>query len=116
MLLMCLFSVQTIFAVDVPLKKGDTGYGTMRVTKPLSATSIPVTADLFGTDLIVDFSISVGTAYVSVVDATGNVVYLTTIDTYTNSEVIIDLDGSCTGNYRLIISYGTTQLSGSFQL
>lgn len=80
------------------------------------STYYPVSADIIGSDLIVDFSSSVGTAYLSVVDKSGNVVYQTVVDTFSTSEVIIPVDGLSTGKYSLKISYGSTKLAGSFQL
>ena len=81
-----------------------------------STTFITVSANLTETDLIVDFSTPVGTAFVSVVDESGNVVYQTVIDTFFESEVIIPVDGLNSGNYSLKISYGSTNLTGDFQL
>lgn len=116
MLLICFFSVQTVSAIDVPLKKDPIGTGTMRMTRTLSVTSTSVSADLVGTELIVDFSTPVGTAYISIVDAAGNVVSLTAVDTFTSPEAIIYFDGFGIGNYSLLITYGTTKLSGTFSL
>lgn len=124
--LLCVLSSQFVFG-DIILKKDDptiqpnvVTMNSMTKTKSLSTTSassyIPVTADLVGSDLIVDFGSSVGTAYVSVVDQSGNVVYSTVVDTYTTSEVVIPVDGLSSGKYSLKISYGTTRLTGDFQL
>ena len=127
LLLLCVFSSQFVFG-DIPLKKDDptiqpngvTTMSSMTKTKTLSSTStssyIPVTADVVGTELIVDFTATVGTAYVSVVDLSGNVVYQTVVDTFSTPEVIIPVDGLSSGKYALKISYGTTHLTGYFQL
>lgn len=80
-----------------------------------STTFITISANLTETDLIVDFSTPVGTAVVSVVDESGNVVYQTTVDTFIDSEVIIPVDGLNSGNYSLKISYDSTNLIGDFQ-
>jgi hypothetical protein len=77
---------------------------------------IPVTADIIGSDLIVDFTTTVGTAVVSVVDQNGNVVYQTVVDTFSTPEVVIPVDGMSSGDYSLKISYGSTHLIGDFQL
>jgi len=89
---------------------------TKSVSTSLSIVSIPVTADIINSELIVDFTSIVGTATVSVVDANGYVVYQTNVDTFTTSEVAIPLDGLSSGKYSLKISYGTTKLTGNFQL
>jgi hypothetical protein len=92
----------------------------MSKAKSLSSTSsstyIPVTADIINSELIVNFSSIVGTATVSVVDVNGFVVSQTIVDTFTTSEVIIPVDGLSSGMYSLKISYGTTKLTGNFQL
>ena len=128
--LLCVFSNQVVFA-DIIIRKDNTDPATqpnnvVSAAKSLSMGSkanlssaksfIAVTADLSGSDLIVDFSSTVGTAVVSVVDQDGNVVYQTVVDTYSTPEVVIPVDGLSSGNYSLKISYGSTHLTGDFQL
>ena len=121
-LLLSVFSNQVVFA-DIIIRKDDQGPGTSPTvqsklkTFSLSSTSfIAVTAEIVGTDLIVDFGTSVGTALVSVVDKSGNVVYQTSVDTFSTSEVIIPVDGLSSGIYSVKISYGSTKLIGNFNL
>ncbi len=129
--LFCVFAFQNVFADnDVPLRKDDPGPGTQpniitpmsNMTRFKSSTTtsslnyIPVNADVVGSELIVDFAISVGTAYVSVVDNNGNLVYQTVVDTFSTSEVVIPVDGMSSGKYSLKITYGSTHLIGDFQL
>jgi len=116
------FSNQVVFA-DIILRKDDPAPGgspnvlSANRTFSLSSKSIiAVTADVSGSDLIVDFNSTVGTAFVSVVDQSGNVVYQTTVDSFSTSELVIPLDGLSSGNYSLKISYGSTKLIGDFQL
>jgi hypothetical protein len=122
-----LFTNQVVFA-DIIIRKDDPAPGTQPnilststsiSTKTYSSSTkffIPVTADVVGTELIVDFTTSIGTAYVSVVDRDGNVVYQTVVDTYSTPEVVIPVDGMSSGKYALKISYGSTNLTGNFQL
>ena len=120
-LLLCVFANQFVFG-DIIIKKDDPGTGTLcplsfsKARTLTSSTYIPVTANVVGTELIVDFTTTVGTAYVSVVDQSGNVVYSTVVDTFSTSEVVIPVDGLSSGKYSLKISYGTTRLTGDFQL
>ena len=126
--LFSVFSSQFVFADLIIIRKdGNQGsapnvlsaakVSSLSVTTSLSSTSvIPVTADLVGSDLYVDFTSTVGTAYVSVIDKSGNVVYQTVVDTYSTSEVVIPVDGLSSGSYSLKITYGFTNLIGSFQL
>jgi hypothetical protein len=117
MMLVCLFSVQTVFAVDVPLKKGDTGAGgvNLMLSRSVSA-AIPVSVSLDGTELGIFFNKSVGVAQVTVVDETGSVVYQDVIDSNSTIEAEIEVGGFDSGNYSLQITYGSTKLVGTFQL
>ena len=130
--LLCVFSNQ-VFAELIIIRKDDPAQGgssnvvsasksTLLKSALLKSTSlqsqfvVPVTADIIGSDLIVDFTSTVGTASVSVVDQNGNVVYQTVVDTFSTPEVVIPVDGLSSGNYSLKISYGSTNLIGDFQL
>ena len=122
-----LFCNQVVFA-DIIIRKDNTDPGTQpnilsgarsMSTSTYSLSSklfIPVSADVVGSELFVDFSTTVGTAFVSVVDSKGNVVYQTVVDTYSTDEVAIPIDGLSTGIYSLKISYGSTHLIGNFKL
>ncbi len=121
--LLCVCSSQVVFADTVLIRKDPNnptvqpmGVTRLNSLSTSSTSFIPVTADLNGSDLIVDFSTSVGTAFVSVVDKSGNVVYQTVVDTFSVSEVIISIDTLSSGSYSLKIAYGTTKLIGDFQL
>ena len=121
LIILCFFAVQFVDG-QIIIRKDDpsiqpNGVAKLGVTSFSTKTAfIPVTADVVGTELIVDFTSTVGTAYVSVVDHSGNVVYQTVVDTFSTSEVIIPVDGLSSGKYSLKISYGTTKLTGDFQL
>jgi len=129
-LLFCAFANQFAWGDDIIIIRKDpdprTGQpniasmsSSLLKTKSASTSSlsvIPVTADIIGSELIVDFTSIIGTATVSVVDANGYVVYQTDVDTFTTSDVAIPLDGLNSGKYSLKISYGTTKLTGDFQL
>jgi len=115
MLLVCLFSVQTVFAVDVPLKKDNPGPGTMMLSRSVS-TVIPALVTLNDAELGIFFSKSVGVAQIVIEDETGAVVYQEAIDTSLTFESIIDTSCWDSGNYTVTISYGTTNLTGTFQL
>lgn len=118
---------QVVYAnTDVPIRKDDndptiqpmgvTRYSTSSSTTSSTRSFIPVTADIIGSELVVDFSTSVGTAFVSVVDQNGNVVYQTVVDTYNTPEVVIPIDGLSSGKYSVKIAYGSTKLIGDFRL
>jgi len=120
--LLSVFSNQVVFA-EIVIRKDEQGPSTTPTVQSrlkafsLSSTAfIAVTADVIGSDLIVDFGTSVGTALVSVVDQNGNVVYQSSVDTFSTSEVIIPVDGLSTGKYSVKISYGSTKLIGDFNL
>lgn len=128
--LLSVFANHVVFA-DIIIRKDDpnpgnqpnnvTSAATLFSAKTYSSSSstksfIPVNADVVGSELIVDFSTSVGTAFVSVVDNNGNVVYQTVVDTYSTPEVVISVDGLSRGKYSVKIAYGSTRLIGDFQL
>jgi hypothetical protein len=120
-LFLCVISAQSISAVDVPLKNGDTGgirIGTNRVTiaTETTVTNAPVTATLLIPELYVDFDYQVGTAVISIINSTSNTVYQVAVDTYTTPEVVIPIDALNSGKYTLKVSYGSTTLKGAFQL
>jgi hypothetical protein len=119
MLLVCIFSVQSIFAVDVPLKKNENGPGTMIISRSMSINSVsinPVSVTLNDTELIVDFSNPVGIAQITVEDQNGAVVYQDVIDTNSTLESVIETGNFDSGKYKVRISYGSTKLTGTFQL
>jgi len=122
MLLATALPFQNAFAVDVPLKKGDTGAGTIPSSSTLRVSSFrtvaitPVYADLSYTELTLNFNLPIGNALVTVEDEMGGIVYVYSIDTNSSSELIIPIDGWESGNYTLTITYGSKTLNGSFEL
>ena len=115
-MLVCLFSVQTAFAVDLPLKKGEApGIGNNMLSKSM-ATAAPVSVSLDDTELGIFFNKSVGVAQVTIVDETGSVVYQEVIDSNSTTETYIEVGGFDSGSYSLQITYGSTKLVGTFQL
>jgi flagellar hook assembly protein FlgD len=114
MLLACVFSVQTALAVQVPLKKGDIGIGTMMLSRSVSA--IPVSVSLDDTDLGISFDKPVGVAQITIEDQNGTVVYQDVLDTNSTHATDIETGGFDSGNYTVKISYGSTNLVGAFQL
>lgn len=117
MLSLALLPLESIFAVDVPLKDGGIGgVGPMMLTRTVSTTVNTVTATLNDPELIVDFSRPVGIATISILDETGNVVYQVSIDTNSTQGAVIDTSVFDSGNYTLKITYSRTVLKGTFQL
>lgn len=115
--LFCFFSVQTVSAVDVPLKKGDTGAGGINPMLGRSAsTAIPVIASLNDTELGVFFSKYLGVAQVTILDETGSIVYQEMIDTSSTPETYVEIGGFDSGNYTLKVTYNTISIVGAFEL
>jgi flagellar hook assembly protein FlgD len=112
MLLFCVLSVQSVFAVEVPLKKETTGQSTQ--TK--STSVLPVSVSINDTQLGISFSKSVGVVNITIEDQTGNVVYQDVLDTNSTRTTSIETGGFDSGNYTVNISYSTTILIGDFQL
>jgi len=132
MIVVSIIPFQNVLAVDVPLKPGDTGGGsiggnallssyslktTSLKTSSLKTTSIiPVTASLNGTELALYFGSPVGVAQITIEDQYGAIVYQDAIDTNSTAELLIATDGWASGNYTVKIAYGKTSLSGTFLL
>jgi len=115
-MLFCFFSVQTVFAVDVPLKKGDLGGGTNMMLSRSASVAIPVTASLNDTELGVFFSKYLGVAQVTIFDETGSIVYQEMIDTSSTPETYVEIGGFDSGNYTLKVTYNTISIVGAFEL
>jgi len=116
MMLVCFFSAQTVFAVDVPLKKGDLAGGANMMLSKSVPTAIPVFVSLDDTELGIFSNKSVGIVQVTIVDETGSVVCQEAIDSNSTTETYIEVGGFDSGNYSLQITYGSTKLVGTFQL
>ena len=129
MFLVFALPLQSVFAgtVEVPLKKGDdpgtsiggsymTSMSLSRSTSVASFSIAPVSVDLYDTELVVDFSKSVGLVTVTVVDQYGSVAYQETINTRFTLGSSVETGGWDSGRYTIYISYGTTKYNGSFQL
>jgi hypothetical protein len=111
-----LLPMESLFADSPILLKKDPGVGTLMLTRTVSTTVVTVTATLNNPDLVIDFSKPVGIAQIVILDATGSVVFQESIDTYSTLETLVDTSVFNSGNYTLKISYGTTNLKGSFRL
>jgi len=123
MFLVFALPLQSVFAVDVPLKKGDDPGtsigGNYMLSRTMSVASIsvaPVSIDLFDTELAVDFSKYVGIATITIVDQYGSIAYQETINTRFTLGSSVEIGGWDSGSYMIYISYGTTKYNGSFQL
>lgn len=84
--------------------------------RPLSLSYIPVTATVDETELAVYFDMSVGSATITVYDDMQQIVSQQTVDNTSISEVFIPTNTWTAGSYILSISYGTTYLTGDFQI
>lgn len=113
-LLFCVLSVQTVLAVDVPIRKDDPANSTQMFSKSISV--LPVSVSLDESTLSIFFSKPVGIAQITIVDESGNVVYQDVVNTNSSLESYIETGGFDSGNYTIKVSYGTTTLIGGFQL
>lgn len=105
-----------LFAVDILLRKDDPNPGTVTL-EPMRAkrtVTVPVLAEITNGEINVYFGSSVGTAYLTVLDASGAVVIYEALNTNDETEFNISLDSLENGKYTLKLSYGTTRLTGDF--
>jgi len=84
--------------------------------RPLSLIYIPVSATVDETELAVYFEMSLGSALITVYDEMNQIVCQQTVDTSNTQEVYLSSSTWTTGNYTLTITYGTTNLTGDFQI
>jgi hypothetical protein len=111
MILFLLFSsVATMAGNEIDLTKVPPTPGPV----PNSITLIPVSATISETELGVFFESSVGTATITVYDASNQLVEQQVIDTESLLEVYMPVDTWGAGNYTLTITYGDTTLQGVF--
>ena len=128
-----LFSYQSVFG-DILLRKDNTDPGTVpnvvpdmsiasssmtslstsTTTAKKNSSIISVEAEVYGSNLVVDFDKPVGIAYITVLDQNGSAVAFETVNTFFDDEAVISLHGLSKGNYTLKISYGSTKLIGTF--
>lgn len=74
----------------------------------------PVSAYVDEVALTVTFTQPVGMASVMVYDANGQLVDMITVDTNSSYEAVLSTEAWASGNYTLVVSYGTTTLTGAF--
>ena len=79
-------------------------------------TVVPVNASLEGSDLFVSFDNAIGIVNIQVYNAANQLVDMATVDTATETEVVLSTETLPAGNYTLVISYGVTTLKGLFTL
>jgi hypothetical protein len=84
--------------------------------KPLSLTYYPVSATISETDLAVYFDYSVGTATITIYDASNQIIDQEIVNTNETTEVYIPTDLLDSGDYTLKVCYSSTSLIGNFQI
>lgn len=112
-----------LWGIDYPLKKDDTGPGSVTLSAPRASLSrakvsvaIPVNMSVEANELGVFFNYAVGGAYISVEDANGSIVISTVVNTTKDLEFYFPLDELEGGTYTLRVQYGSTKLIGDFNL
>lgn len=77
---------------------------------------LPVSGTISETELAIYFESSVGDATITVYDANNSIVYQETVDTDSESSVVVSSSNWSAGSYSISISYGTTSLIGYFDM
>lgn len=80
----------------------------------IDTTTVKATYD--GSELAINFSASVGTATITLIDEMGGIWYQETIDTNAALSLYIPVGGFDSGNYTVVVHYGSTQLLGTIEL
>ncbi len=81
---------------------------------PRASFMMPLTAIVIDMELYLNFTTSVGLASISILDENGSIVYLGTLDTDSESELIISLESLYEGDHILIIEYDSVTITGMF--
>jgi hypothetical protein len=81
---------------------------------PCSLTISSVSAAIDANYLSVYFDSPLGNATITVTDSFGQIIAQQVVDTNTTTEVLIPIDTWDTGDYIIIVRYGTTTLGGEF--
>lgn len=68
----------------------------------------PVSADLVGGEIMINFNSKVGFANVTIEDEMGNIIYQASVDTNSTSEVTMPIDNLATGDYTVTVVYNST--------
>ena len=76
----------------------------------------PLTVTLDTSELLINFLSSIGIATITVIDESDSMVYLSSIDTQTNTSLNIPVDWWDEGDYRIRVSYGSVILEGKLSL
>ncbi|MEI7503873.1 MAG: DUF3244 domain-containing protein [Paludibacter sp.] len=113
-LIVFIFSTFSILAVtkEIDLSKDPIAPG----PRPLSLTIIPVSATISETELSVYFETSVGNAIITVYDNMHQILCQQTVATNSTLEFYLPSTEWATGDYTLTVTYGTTNLTGEFQM
>lgn len=82
--------------------------------KTASTVYYPVSAYVDEVALTVTFTEPVGMASVMVYDANDQLVDMVTVDTNSEYQAVLSTATWSTGNYKLVVSYGSTTLQGNF--
>lgn len=103
----------TLNAHRIPLEKK---YTTPTSIRPRAPMLIPLSVDVTSTDLLVNFSNTVGIANIQITDSNGCLVEQVSIDTYTENEYYFSFENMEKGEYSISIDYGNNGMSGSFTI
>jgi len=82
----------------------------------LAKAIIPVSASIDETSLNIEFNNTAGTAFITVVKHTGELVYSENVDATSSLFLNIDSSDWDNGNYELYIQYAGTTLTGTFKV
>ena len=115
MTLLSIIPFQTASASYVLLKKDDPNTSTEPMTTR-APIRLPLIVSQNETDLSLNFNYSVGIVQITIEDELGGIMYQEVLDTNTNTSLLIETADWDGGNYKLKVSYGSINLSGSFSL
>ena len=99
--------------IDLPFRKTDNSGEKGQTRAPFC---IPLTASYTSDVLSFNFLYPTGSATITITDDFGAVVYLASIDTFTQPDLYILIDIWDCGSYHISIQYGCNTLIAEFEL
>ena len=99
--------------IEIPVKSPDTSTSDGQRRAPFR---IPLTVSYTADVLSFNFLYPTGSATITITDDFGAVVYLASIDTFTQPDLYIPIDIWDGGSYHISIQYGCNTLIAEFEL
>jgi len=114
--LLAMYSSAAMAELPVIFQQQDPGSRPRVRSMSLARVMIPVSAGIDDASLNIQFNNTIGTAFITVVKHTGELVYSENVEATASLYLNIDASDWESGNYELYIQYAGTTLTGNFKV